>query len=120
MTSSDVYTQLMLIVTPSESEATDKILSLCENALEWVMRRKREEIDDEDPRIPYAAAGIAYYNYALSKMTDLDDPRHFKAGDITVKKNIAEDLAIAEKFKEARLGEISEILVDTQFGAWNV
>lgn len=120
MTSSDVYTQLLLIVTPTPEEGTDKILSLCESALDWVIKRKRDEIDDEDYRIPYAAAAIAYYNYALSKLTDFEEPSSFKAGDITVKKDIREDLAIAEKFKEARLAEVSDILVDTQFGAWNV
>ena len=120
MTSSDVYSQLLLIVTPKADEGTDKILSLCGDALDWVMRRKREEVQDDDRRIAYAAAAVAYYNYALSRLTDSDDPRDFKAGDISVKKNIRDDLAVAEKFREARLSEVSDILVDTQFGAWNV
>lgn len=120
MTSSDVYSQLLLIVTPSESEETDKILSLCDNALDWVMKRKRDDIDDEDTRIPYVASAIAYYNYALSRMTDFEDPRSFKAGDVTVKKEILEDLEVAEKLKAARLSEVSDILADRGFGAWCV
>lgn len=120
MTSSDVYSQLLLIVTPKAGEGTDKILSLCDNALDWVMRRKRDDIAESDPRLAYAAAAVAYYNYALSRLTDSDDPRDFKAGDISVRKNINDDLLVAEKFKESRLAEVSDILKDTQFGAWNV
>ncbi|MDD6021683.1 MAG: hypothetical protein ACI4GA_07860 [Acutalibacteraceae bacterium] len=120
MTSSDVYSQLLLIVTPEESEGTDKILSLCDSALDWVMRKKLPEISDDDSRIPYAAAAVAYYNYALSRLTDSNDPRNFKAGDVSVKKDIREDLLVAEKLKASRLAEVSDIFTDTQFGAWNV
>lgn len=120
MTSSDVYSQLLLIVTPDTSEGTDKLLSLCENALDWVMKRKRGSIPDHDSRIAYGAAAIAYYNYALSRLTDMSDPRDFKAGDVTIKKNIMEDVSVAEKLRDMRLSEISDILVDTQFGAWTV
>ncbi len=120
MTSYDVYDQLLLTVTPDTSEGTDRLLSLCENALDWVMRRKKEDVSPDDRRLAYAASAIAYYNYALSRMTDINDPRDFKAGDINVKKNIMEDVAIAEKIRESRLIEVSDILIDTQFGAWNV
>lgn len=120
MTSSDVYTQLLAIVTPKSSEETEKALSLCENALDWVIKRKKDTVDDDDSRIAYLAAGIAYYSFALSRMTDTEDPRSFKAGDVTVKKNILEDLTVAEKLKQARLAESIDILADTQFGAWSV
>ncbi len=120
MTSSEVYSQLLLIVTPKESEGTDKILSLCESGLDWAKRHIKPEIDDDDSRIAYAAAAIAYYNYALSHLTDSDDPKSFKAGDISVSKDIKAELEIAEKIRNSRLIEVSDILIDTQFGAWNV
>ncbi len=120
MTSSEVYSQLLLIVTPKSNEETDKLLSLCESGLDWVKRHKKSEISDDDNRIPYAAAAIAYYNYALSTLTDSEDPKTFKAGDITVTKDTKAKIEIAEKVRDSRLIEVSDILVDTQFGAWNV
>lgn len=120
LTPSDVYTQFLLIAEPSDDKETQVIVSLCKNGLDWVMKHIREDISRDDIRISQAAAGIAYYDFALSKLTDSSDPRYFKAGDITVQKKIQEDIMVAEKIKQARLDAIADILEDNSFGAWNV
>jgi len=120
LTPSDVYTQFLLITQPADDKETQIIVSLCKNGLDWVMKHVKREISRDDIRISQAAAGIAYYDYAMSKLTDSGDPRYFKAGDVTVQKKIQEDILVAEKIKKSRLDAIADILEDTSFGAWNV
>ncbi len=120
VTPSDVYSQFLFITAPDAEDGTDKILSLCASALEHVVSALRKESTDEDSRIAYAAAGIAYYDYALSTLADVSDPKSFKAGDITVNRDAAENISVAEKIRDSRLKAISDLIEDREFGAWNV
>lgn len=120
LTPSDVYSQFLLISKPSDDKETQEIVSLCKNGLDWVMKHVRQDISRDDIRISKAAAGIAYYDYALGKLTDSSDPRYFKAGDVTVQKKIQEDILVAEKIKKSSLESIADILEDNAFGVWNV
>lgn len=120
LTPSDVYSQFLLIATPDPDEGTDKILSLCTSGLERVMRKLRTDTENDELRIAAAAAGVVYYDYALSKLTDASDPRSFKAGDISVNQDIKDDILVAQKLRDSRLQDISDLFEDTCFGAWNV
>ncbi|MGN1117149.1 MAG: hypothetical protein ACI4RU_00915 [Acutalibacteraceae bacterium] len=116
----DVYSIFLTLISPDSVKGTDKALSLCCSSLERITKLIRSDADMTDPRIPYVCACDAYYMYALSMMTDIEENADFKAGDLTVKRRIKETLEVAERIKKSSFEEIKELLKDNSFGVWSV
>lgn len=119
ITLSDVYSQFLLYIKPDEDEISLAV-QICENELDYVMKRLRKDVRHDDKRVSRTAAGLAYYDYCLMKLANSDDPEYFKAGDVTVRNEISDRLKIAEKVKDTALENAGDIFEDTAFGAWNV
>lgn len=116
----DVYSIFLTLISPDSVKGTDKALSLCCLSIEKIMKLLRSDADLKDPRIAYVCACDAYYMYALSMMTDIEENADFKAGDMTVKRRIKETLEVAQKIKDSGFDDIKELLRDNSFGVWSV
>lgn len=93
---------------------------ICENAMHELISMLKDTTDPADPRLVKAAAGIAYYEYALYCLTNPNEPESLKAGDVSIKNNKSESLNIAKTIKDAGLDGISDLIVDKSFGVWSV
>ena len=92
----------------------------CENAMHELTAMLKPTTDLSDERLVRAAAGMAYYEYALYSLTNPDEPESFKAGDVSVKNNKKESLKIAKTIRDTVLENISDLIIDKAFGAWSV
>jgi len=120
ITTEDVL-NLFKSFAPSESlQGTEKMLSLCDASLQKIMNLISEETDIDDRRIAYASACDAYYMYALGELSSFEENEDFKAGDVSVKKRLSENLKIAENIKQQGIDTLLPLLQSNRFGAWSV
>lgn len=115
-----VYNVLVTLVSPGCSKGADILLPFCSTSLEKIRSLLCEDADPADNRIAYAAACDAFYMYMLSLLSDVEGNADFKAGDLSVSRNIKETLAVAEKMKADGLLFVRELLRDFSFGVWSV
>ena len=91
----------------------------CRSAAEtisgWLDNSKK--LAENDYKISYAAAVMAYYRYCLKSTGDSVD---FKAGDITVREHRKEKLVLAEQLLKDALGAIEILFYNKRFAFMSV
>ncbi len=81
---------------PLTDDERTKALPLCRSAAEEVREKLRSGADPDDARLSRAAAGIAYYRWSLLRNAPNADVTYFKAGDVTVRRDAAQEKRAAE------------------------
>lgn len=115
-----IFENFTYIVSKDFSLDYSASYKICENAMYELASMLKAAADPADPRLIKAAAGMAYYEYALYCLTDPNEPESFKAGDVSVKNNKSEKLSIAKAIRDAGLENIRDLLTDNSFGVWSV
>ena len=109
-----VLNHLRQLVT-LDSKGAANALPLCEISLNEVISRLRTPDDANDLRVAKAAAGLAFYRYALRQLADGNGATSFKAGDVTVSRSPAATLEFAERVRDESLAQAADLLADTDF-----
>lgn len=109
-----VLNHLRQLVT-LDSKGAANALPLCEISLNEVMSRLRTPADANDLRVAKAAAGLAFYRFALRQLADGNGATSFKAGDVTVSRSPAATLEFAERVRDESLAQAADLLADTDF-----
>ncbi len=91
------------------------LLAESEKALSWVTARLKDGIDENNALIAHTAAAIAHYNLFIKRLSDTDRLDSYKAGDMTVKRNLKAELQLEQTLKESALADAAEILKDGGF-----
>ena len=109
-----VLNHLRQLVT-LDSKGAANALPLCEISLNEVISRLRTPDDANDLRVAKAAAGLAFYRFALRQLADGNGATSFKAGDVTVSRSPAAPLDFAERVRDESLAQAADLLADTDF-----
>ncbi len=109
-----VLNHLRQLVT-LDSKGAANALPLCEISLNEVISRLRTPDDANDLRVAKAAAGLAFYRFALRQLADGNGATSFKAGDVTVSRSPAATLEFAERVRDESLAQAADLLADTDF-----
>ena len=88
-----VLNHLRQLVT-LDSKGAANALPLCEISLNEVISRLRTPADANDLRVAKAAAGLAFYRFALRQLADGNGATSFKAGDVTVSRSPARSVTM--------------------------
>lgn len=115
-----IFENFIYIVSQDFALDYNASYKICENAMHELAAMLKPTTDPADQRLVKAAAGVAYYEYALYCLTNPNEPESFKAGDVTVKNNKNENLSIAKTIRDTGLENISDLIIDRSFGAWSV
>ena len=115
-----IFENFTYIVSQDLTLDYDASRKICENAMHELTSMLKATANPADPRLVKAAAGIAYYEYALYCLTNPNEPESFKAGDVSVKNNKTEALNIAKTIRDAALENIRDLIIDKSFGVWSV
>ncbi len=87
--------------------------TLCSDAGEELIRRLRGTVSEENaPRLEAAAAGLAYYRYAMYQAANAED---FTIGDITVTSARNDKVNLAREIWRDAEREIADLLSDDGF-----
>ena len=95
--------------------ADEVVMPFCENASAVINGKIRADVDASDVRLLTAAAAAAFADYLLAVSMNGDDVSYFRAGDITVRKGIANSLEAAESFRKRALADASGLLLAEDF-----
>lgn len=114
MSRMSVLSSLRQIVS-LDSEGAAAALPLCSACLDEVCSLLRDDVSHEDLRVSNAAAALAYYKMTLSEYSSLDGVSTFKAGDISVSRDCAQTLALAEKLRDEAFGKLLPLTRDDRF-----
>ena len=86
-------------------------------ALGEVKEQLRDGADESDPRVAQTAAALARYRLFCNMLEGGDRFSSYKAGDITIQKNLQRELEFERSLKEAALAEAAPLLKDGGFYA---
>ncbi len=111
---SDVYAALCTYES-SKAYTGEELFPCCEQGLSWVKANLRDTADENDPLITQTAAAIADFYLFLKKQTEIDSYESYKVGDMTVRRNIEKELAIAERKRDMAIARAHCILNDGGF-----
>lgn len=95
--------------------SSNQLYVACESALSWVTERLKDGIDDNHPLIARTAAAIAHYNMFFLKLTESDKYESYKAGDMTIKRNLQRELQTERELRDSAIAAASSILTDGGF-----
>lgn len=107
-----VYNRLLLMT--GEDEDQELLLTLCSCAAREIKEKMRDDCPPEDERLTAAAAGLAYYMLALTKYGG-DDAGSFKAGDITLSRDRAGAISLAQQVRDSYYRLAAGLLKDDGF-----
>lgn len=111
---SDVYAALCTYES-SKGYTGEELFPCCEQALDWVKENLRDSADENSPLIVSTAAAIADFIWFLKRQTETDSYESYKAGDVTVKRNIEKELLVAQKKRDIAVAHAHSILKDGGF-----
>ena len=110
----DVYNALKNY-SDTEGVSESQINSFAEAGLSFVKGRLKEDTDENNPLILRTATVIAHYNFFLGTLSSSDRYESYKAGDMTIRRNISKEFQIEKEVLMNTLCEAAEILTDKGF-----
>ncbi len=99
----------------TEGFSESQLSSFAEAGLSFVKGRLREGVDENHPLILRTATVVAHYNFFLGTISSSDRYESYKAGDMTVRRNISKEFQIEKEVMLNALCEAAEILTDKGF-----
>lgn len=101
--------------TDTEGFSESQLSSFAESGLSFVKGRLREGADENNPLILRTATVVAHYNFFLGTISSSDRYESYKAGDMTVKRNISKEFQIEKEVLMDTLCQAADILTDKGF-----
>ena len=114
ISAADVYNALKSY-SDTEGFSESQLSSFAEAGLSFVKGRLREGVDENHPLILRTATVVAHYNFFLGTISSSDRYESYKAGDMTVRRNISKEFQIEKEVMLNALCEAAEILTDKGF-----
>lgn len=114
ISATDVYTALLNYSDVSEL-TEEQLLPCCEDGLNWVVRRLRDNVDETDPLITETAAAIAHFFFFIRSLTEPDKYESYKVGDMTIKKNPQKQFETEKELRKQAIANAAPILKDGGF-----
>lgn len=114
MSRMSVLTSLRQIVS-LDSGGAAAALPLCGACLDEVSAMLREGVSQDDVRVTSAAAALAYYKMKLSELSSLDGASSFKAGDVTVSRDLHGALNTARSLRDEAFAALAPLMRDERF-----
>ena len=114
VTVTDVYNALKNY-SDTEGVSESKLTSFAEAGLNFVKGRLRDDSDENSPLILRTATVVAHYNFFLRTISSTDRYESYKAGDMTVRRNISKEFQIEKEVLINALCEAADILTDKGF-----
>lgn len=114
ITVSDVYNALTLY-SDTEGFSESKLTAYAESGLNYVKGRLRDDADESNPLILETACAVAHYNFFLGALGSSDRYESYKAGDMTIRRNIQKELKFEKEVLVTALANAASILTDTEF-----
>ena len=99
----------------TEGFSESQLTSFAEAGLSFVKGRLREGADENSPLILRTATIVAHYNFFLGTISSSDRYESYKAGDMTVRRNISKEFQIEKEVLMNALVEAADILTDKGF-----
>ena len=100
-----------------ESLAPEQMLPVCGRVLRTLQPRLREEADPDDVRLLRLAAALARFELFSLLLSESDRFSGYKAGDITIQKNLQAELRFEQQLRDEALAAAAPILRDGGFYA---
>ncbi len=107
--------EILLTYSDMTEFSSSQLDVACESALDWVTERLKDGTDKSNPLIERTAAAIAHYNMFFLKLTESDKYESYKAGDMTVRRNLQKELQTEKELRDTALAAASSILKDERF-----
>lgn len=111
---SDVLTELMNYAD-IEGYSESQLYPSCERGLQYVLGRLRNGVDTNNVLITHTAAAMAHFFFFMCRLAEPDKYASYKAGDLTVTRNIEKEFEFEKNLKNQALAAASEILKDGGF-----
>lgn len=99
--------------TENFSEA--QLKHFAETGLNFVKSRLRDNVDESNPLILETAAVVAHYNFFVGTPGTADRYESYKAGDMTIRRNLLKELQFEKEILATALSNAASILVDKEF-----
>ena len=93
----------------------DELLPFCKRATDWLLRNIKEDADTNSPLALRVAEGAARYYAFTSRIGTTESYGSFKVGDMTLKRDIKNEIEIERRLYEEALCEGAKILKDGGF-----
>lgn len=111
---SDVLTELMNYAD-IEGYSESQLCPSCERGLLWVQNKLREGVDEDNVLITHTAAALAHFFFFLCRLAEPDKYATYKAGDMSVSRNIEKEFEFEKNLRKEAIAAASEILKDGGF-----
>lgn len=109
-----VYHRLRMMAGEGQ-EAEELLLMICSSAGKEIRNKVKNEQSMNDERLIAAAAGLAYYMLTLLRCGREDSTESFRAGDVSVTRNVKASLELAAKVRDSYLELAADLLNDGGF-----
>lgn len=110
----DVYNALTLY-SDTEGFSESQLTSFSEMGLSFVKRRLKDGVDESDPLILKTAGIVAHYYFFVGTVGSSDKYESYKAGDMTISRNITKELQFEKEVLIGALADAASILTDREF-----
>lgn len=114
ITSSDVYTQFLLYDDLDDLDE-DTALLYCEHGLDWTERHLKDDAQEDDSRIAIVASAMAHFYLFSKRITETDRYSSYLVGNMTVKRNLAQDFELETQMRDCAIASAYDILKDVGF-----
>ena len=114
ITVADVLSALKLF-SDTEGFSEEKLTAFSESGLNYVESRLKDGVNEADPLILETACAVAHYNFFLGALSSSDRYENYKAGDMTIRRDIKKELQFEKEVLVAALAKAASILKDTEF-----
>lgn len=114
MDTQKVYHKLQMMAGEGQ-EAQELLLMICSSAVKEIRAKVRNKDCINDERLTAAAAGLAYYMLTLLRCGNSDNMESFKAGDVSVTRNVKTSLELAAQVRDSYLELAADLLCDSGF-----
>ncbi len=114
MDTQKVYHKLQMMAGEGQ-EAQELLLMICSSAVKEIRGKIKNKECLNDERLTAAAAGLAYYMLTLLRCGSSDNMDSFKAGDVSVTRNVKTSIELAAQVRDSYMELASDLLCDSGF-----
>lgn len=116
ITVSDVISALSLY-EDTEGFSEEKLSAAAAIGFNYVKDRLKTDADKNSPLVLETAAAVAHYHFFVGAISSSDRYESYKAGDMTIRRNIKKELEFEKEILSLALTKAASILIDTEFCA---
>jgi hypothetical protein len=114
ITVSDVLSALKLY-SDTKGYSEEMLSSCAATGLNYIKERLKDGAEENSPLVLEAAVSVAHYHFFLGAISSSDRYESYKAGDMTIRRNISKELQFEKEVLVCALSKAASILTDTEF-----